>query len=160
MSLPRFSRFALSSLVLLSLASGCVSVRSSHGYVLERGETGLSAREGVDTKESVLAKYGEPSIRSTFDDARWYYLANRDQARAFFKPEITTQQVVTFHFDPKGVVEEVETLDLEASVPVSLVSKVTPSRGKELSFWEQLLGSVGQLPAGALGGGQNPNQQP
>ncbi|RZO68400.1 MAG: outer membrane protein assembly factor BamE [Parvularculaceae bacterium] len=129
-------------------ASGCVSVRTSHGYILERGETSLSAREGVDTKESIIAKYGEPSMRSTFNDSAWYYLASRDQARAFFRPETTTQQVVAFLFDDAGVVQEVKEINLAQSVRVSRVSKQTPTRGKELSFWEQLLGNVGQLPAG------------
>ncbi|MEO1014927.1 MAG: outer membrane protein assembly factor BamE [Pseudomonadota bacterium] len=130
----------------------CVSVRTSHGYILERGESALDAREGVDTKESIIAKYGEPSMRSTFHDDAWYYLANRDQARAFFRPEITSQQVVAFRFDDAGVVRQVEEIDLSNSVKVSLVSETTPSRGKELGFWEQLLGNVGRLPAAGAGG--------
>ncbi|MEL6361997.1 MAG: outer membrane protein assembly factor BamE [Pseudomonadota bacterium] len=135
-------------------AEGCVSVRSAHGYVLERGETKLTARENVDTKESVIARYGEPSVRGVFGDNRWYYIANRDEARAFFRPEITSQEVVAFHFNDEGVVEKVETVGLERTVDLKMVSKVTPTRGKELSFWEQLLGNVGQLPAGGLGGQQ------
>ena len=39
-----------------------------------------------------------------------------------------------------------------------LVSRITPTRGKELNFWEQLLGNVGQLPAGLGQEGQTPGQ--
>ncbi|MGF1545121.1 MAG: outer membrane protein assembly factor BamE [Parvularculaceae bacterium] len=152
------ARLAALAAASVLAAEGCVSVRTSHGYILERGEISLTAREGVDTKDSVIARYGEPSIKGAFDDNHWYYYRSRDAARAFFKPEITAQQVVAFHFDDEGTVTSVENFDLERSVPVSIVSKVTPTRGKELNFWEQLLGNVGQLPAGALGGGQNPNQ--
>ena len=143
----------------LLMATGCVSVRTSHGYALERGETELTARPNIDTKESVIARYGEPSLKGVLDDNSWYYVANADQARAFFRPELTYQSVVAFYFNDEGYVEEVEQLTLKDSVDIKISSRSTPTRGKELSFWEQLLGNVGQLPAGGLGGqGQNPNQ--
>ena len=153
------ARIPALALCLIALsATGCVSVRSSHGYVLERGETELTAKVGIDTMESVIAKYGEPSVRGTFDDRRWYYLASFDQARAFFKPKITAREVVAFEFDETGKVVNVERLDVNAGLDLKMVSRETPTRGKELSFWEQLLGNVGQLPAGGIGGPQGPGQ--
>ena len=131
---------------------GCVSNRSAHGYVLERGESGLDAIVGVDSKESVLAKYGEPSLIGTFDRNAWYYVSALDASRAFFRPETTARSVVGFHFDGEGKVERVESIDLADAVDLKIDSKTTPTRGKELGFWEQLLGNVGQLPAGGLGG--------
>lgn len=145
--------FWMGALLGVVAMQGCVSVRSAHGYVLERGETDLTARPNIDTKESVLARYGEPSVKGAFDDNSWYYIANRDETRAFFKPSITTQRVVGFHFNDDGVVQDVKSVGLENTVEVKPVAQVTPTRGKELSFWEQLLGSVGQLPAGAPGAG-------
>ncbi|HNS86710.1 MAG TPA: outer membrane protein assembly factor BamE [Parvularculaceae bacterium] len=141
----------------LAALQGCVSYRSAHGYVLERGETELTALVGVDSKESVLAKYGEPSLIGTFDRNSWYYVSELDASRAFFRPETTARTVVGFHFDDAGMVSTVETLDLTDSVDVKMASKSTPTRGKELGFWEQLLGNVGQLPAGGFGGGGPPN---
>ena len=136
----------------LAALSGCVSNRSAHGYVLERGETGLSALVGVDSKDSVLAKYGEPSLIGTFDRNAWYYVSALDASRAFFRPKTTARSVVAFHFDEAGLVKEVKTVDLADAVDVKVASRTTPTRGKELGFWEQLLGNVGQLPAGGLGG--------
>lgn len=135
---------------------GCVSNRSAHGYVLERGETSLDAIVGVDSKESVLAKYGEPSLIGTFDRNAWYYVSALDASRAFFRPETTARTVVGFHFDEEGKVAEVQTIDLSDSVDVKMASRTTPTRGKELGFWEQLLGNVGQLPAGGFGGQGGP----
>lgn len=155
--MSRFLSLALFVFVFGPLAQGCVSVRTNHGYVLERGETELAAKEGVDTKESVLAKYGEPSLIGTFDPNAWYYLNSRDAARAFFKPKVKDRTVVAFRFDDSGYVSSVENIDFEKGYNVKTVSRETPTRGKELSFWEQLLGNVGQLPAGGIGGGQNPN---
>lgn len=141
------------------MAEGCVSVRSSHGYILERGETSLTARTGLDTKESVLAKYGEPSVKSTFSDDAWYYVSNKDQARAFFRPELTDQTVIAFLFDGDGTVKEVKELGLGDSVNVAMSNQKTRTRGKELTFLEQLLGNVGRLPAGGAGiGPQGPQR--
>ena len=139
----------LTMFVAFSALQGCVSVRSSHGYILERGESDLDANVGLDTKESVLAKYGEPSMIGTFDPDAWYYLAAIDQSRAFFRPRTQAREVVAIKFDGEGVVEDVKKYDLEDGLDIKMVSRVTRTRGKELSFWEQLLGNVGQLPTTA-----------
>lgn len=138
---------------------GCVSVRTSHGYVLERGESQFRIENGVDTKESVLAKYGEPSTKGAFDEDYWYYMASQDSARAFFKPKTKVRQITAVKFAANGVVEDARVLNVEDGYKVRFVSRETPSRGKELSFWEQLLGNVGQLPTagqGAPGGPGGP----
>lgn len=135
------------TLCVLSVQS-CVSVRSNHGYVLERGQTELVAEPGFDTKESVLAKFGEPSMIGTFNRDAWYYLHSTDQTRAFFNAKTRQRYVVAFHFDENGTVTEQVEYDLADSMNVNMVSRETPTRGKELSFWEQVLGNVGQLPAG------------
>lgn len=139
-------------------ASGCVSVRQSHGYVLERGETELDARVGLDTKESVIAKYGEPSMIGTFDDQAWYYLASFDQARAFFRPRVKNREVVAFRFTDDGLLEKVDRYSVADGLNVKMASRETPTRGKTMTIWEQLLGNVGQLPAGAIGSEQTPGQ--
>jgi outer membrane protein assembly factor BamE (lipoprotein component of BamABCDE complex) len=150
-------RICVAVLLCAFLASGCVSVRSSHGYILERGEEEVNARIGIDTKESVLAKYGEPSMIGAFDQNAWYYLASGDQSRAFFRPRVTAREVVAFHFDEAGAVQSVEKFGLADGLNVKMASRTTPTRGKELSFWEQVLGNVGQLPASALGQQETPS---
>lgn len=142
-------RILLFACCLLSLQA-CVSVRSSHGYILEADQSSLTAEPGFDTKDSILAKYGEPSMVGTFDRDAWYYLYSTDQTRAFFKPKTQTRSVVAIHFDNDGGVSEYETYSLADGEDIRLVQRETPTRGKELNFWEQLLGNVGALPA-ALG---------
>lgn len=152
----------MSRLILLFLAAfslqACVSVRSSHGYVLERDQTELNAEAGFDTKESVLAKFGEPSMVGVFDRNAWFYLNSSDTARAFFKPKTQRRKVVAFYFDEEGSVEDVQNFSLADGDDIRMVSRVTPTRGKELNFWEQLLGNVGQLPAGLGQEGPTPGQ--
>ncbi len=146
-------------LVIVSILAlqACVSVRQNHGYVLERGQTEVTGEPGLDTKESILAKYGEPSMIGTFNRDAWYYLNSTDETRAFFKPKTKARYVVSIEFDGAGKVEKVSKYDLTNSQHVKLVSRVTPTRGRELNFWEQLLGNVGRLPAG-IGEEQSPGQ--
>jgi outer membrane protein assembly factor BamE (lipoprotein component of BamABCDE complex) len=151
--MTKFRVLALAVLLALPALQGCVSVRSAHGYVLERGETELTAEPGLDTKESVLAKYGEPSMIGTFDPNAWYYMASLDASRAFFKPATKSRRIVAFHFNDEGVVTHFDKFSLEDGMDVKLVSRTTPTRGKELGFWEQLLGNVGRLPAETGQGG-------
>jgi outer membrane protein assembly factor BamE (lipoprotein component of BamABCDE complex) len=131
---------------MVLLAAGCVSTRARHGYVIERGESALEAQVGVDTRESVLARYGEPSVRPALSDDVWYYITSATNSRAFYNTETTQRQVVAFAFDDDGQVTGVETYDLSDGRSVDLVDRETPTRGKELSFLEQLIGGVGQLP--------------
>ncbi len=145
---------ALFSLVLAVIGlSGCVSVRSSHGYILERGSIDLTAEAGLDTKESVLAKYGEPSMIGTFNPNAWYYMASVDRARAFFRPRTQFREIVAFYFDEEDVVKSVEKISLADGMDVKISSRTTPTRGKELGFWEQLIGNVGRLPTTPQQGG-------
>lgn len=140
----------LSGLVLAGLvATGCVSTRDRHGFVMERGETTLEAMEGVDTKESVLARFGEPSMRDALNDDVWYYATAATNSRAFFKTETMDRQVVAFSFDADGMVKGVHKYTLDDGMNVAMVDRVTRTRGKELSFLEQLIGGVGQS-AGAV----------
>lgn len=148
--------FLLIAAVLMLQA--CVSVRSNHGYVLERDQDSLTAEPGFDTKESVLAKFGEPSMIGVVDRNAWYYLNSTDTSRAFFKPKTQRRQVVAFYFNDEGAVSNVENFSLSDGDNIRMVSRVTPTRGKELNFWEQLLGNVGQLPAGIGQEGPVPGQ--
>ena len=147
----------LSLFLCVTMLQACVSVRSNHGYVLERDQTELVAEVGFDTKESVLAKYGEPSLIGTFNRDAWYYLNSSDTARAFFRPSTQRRTVIAFYFDEAGAVSETDEYDLADGENIQMVSRTTPTRGKELNFWEQLLGNVGQLPGGL---GAQGNQGP
>ncbi len=150
-------RSLLLVLAVLTLPA-CVSVRSSHGYVLEADQSELTAKIGYDTKDSILAKYGEPSMIGVFDRNAWYYLHSTDQTRAFFKPKTKTRNVIAIHFDDDGGVDDFETYDLADGENIRLVQRATPTRGRELNFWEQLLGNVGALPASLGEEGPVPGQ--
>lgn len=153
---------SIARILLLLLAgffvTNCVSVRSNHGYILEKDQTSLSAEPGFDTRESILAKFGDPSMTGISGNDTWYYLSSSEISRAFFRPRTTRRTIVAFHFNADGVVESSATFDLDDGNNIGIVSRTTPTRGKELGFWEQLLGNVGQLPSSIGNENQVPGQ--
>lgn len=151
-------RVIVSAALAAMVLSGCVSTRSQHGYVVELGETGLNAIPGVDSRESIIARFGEPSVRPPLHDDVWYYITQNNNSRAFFRSQVYDRRVVGFRFDGEGMVEGVDTLSLDDGTNIDIVARTTRTRGKELSFFEQLLGGVGQVGIPQQGPG-GPGQQ-
>ena len=69
---------------------------------------------------------------------------------AFLDPEILERNVLVVRFDERGIVQRVEHLDKNDGREVQIVDRKTPTRGKELTVIEQLLGNVGRF--GGAGG--------
>ncbi len=134
---------------LAAAATACSPVVRTHGYVAVAGGD-QPVEVMVDTRESVLERMGSPSTTGVFEDT-WYYITSVREDFAYLRPLITDRRILAIRFDEDDRVAEVEELGLEYTNDVRLVSRTTPTRGRTLSFMEQLFGSVGAL---------NPNQLP
>lgn len=142
----------LSLLALLAGASACSPTMNTRGYIPE--EQMISAiRPGVDDQTSVRQMLGAPSISSMFDNKRWYYVSRTTEQLAFFSPKTTEGQVLAIEFNDKGVVSNVSKLGLDTARNVSPSSDKTPTRGRELGFWEQIFGNIGRFSGGGGAGG-------
>jgi len=64
---------------------------------------------------------------------------------AFLKPETLDQHVLAVTFDKNGVVQDVKTLGMSARNELAPVQRTTPAPGKELTFFEQLIGNFGRF---------------
>lgn len=100
---------------------------------------------GQTTRDDAAYILGSPSVTAPFqDDEAWFYVGQVAETRAFFQPQIVERQVVALTFDDQGFVSAIERLDLEDGQQVDLVGRETPTRGREMSIMEQLLGNLGQ----------------
>ena len=100
---------------------------------------------GQTTRDDAAFILGTPSATAPFqDDQAWFYIGQVAETRAFFQPQIVEQQVVALTFDEQGFVSAVERLNLDDGEQVDLVNRETPTRGREMSIMEQLLGNLGQ----------------
>lgn len=134
-------------LVLLSALSACTPVITSHGQ--QPDPDALAQIEpGESSQRDVEAALGTPSTQGVFRENVWYYMSERTERTAFFKPSLVERKIVAIVFEPSGVVEDIVTYTENDKKEVDLVARVTPTAGNELSIIQQLFGNVGRFSAG------------
>lgn len=141
----RGARTALAAAALAALlAAGCSPITKTHGYTPRFAEL-ESIRAGSDTRESVLRKLGRPSTIGSFDADDWYYISMKSETYAFYAPEIVEQRVVTVSFDDGGTVTEVGNFGLEDGQIIDLVTRTTPTSGRQLTILQQIFFNLGRF---------------
>jgi len=137
-------RLTISAVIASAILGGCQARVETHGFMPNRHAVG-QIEPGVQSKNQVTELLGTPSTVATFDEDTWYYVTQRTENYAFFRPEIIEQQVMVVEFDEAGVVENIHRYTLEDGKVVELVSRKTPTAGKELTLLEQLFGNIGRF---------------
>lgn len=139
----------LMALMMTAVAgvSGCAKNVNHRGWLADN-DLVAEIIPGVDNTSSVEASLGTPSAKSVFGNETWYYISRTHQHVAFFKPDLTEQQIVLVAFDERGTVEGVSELGLEDARAINTVDKKTPTRGKELGFFEQIFSNIGRFSGG------------
>ena len=139
------STAGLAGAVLLAVAVTACSARlDSHGNIPDP-EIVESIRIGKSNRAQVSEMLGTPSARATFDEESWYYVGTHTSKFAFLEEEVLERNVLVVRFDKRGIVRQVERLDKKDGRDVQVVDRKTPTRGKELTILEQLLGNVGRF---------------
>ena len=137
---------------LAGVLGGCSPSLDTRGFIPEPALV-KAVQPGVDNKTSVMAMLGTPSLSGTFDDNNWYYITKKTEKVAFFDDRILSQNVIAIHFNKDGNVASVGHIGLDAARQITPVSKTTPTRGRELGFFEQIFGNIGRFNnAGAAAG--------
>jgi outer membrane protein assembly factor BamE (lipoprotein component of BamABCDE complex) len=161
-TLPKLRRplFAVALLAGVTLAA-CAPTRQVSGYQAI-DHLPKDVKVGTDTKSTVLDQLGSPSAQSTFDPNTWYYITQLTDGISYHKPRVTHRQIVAITFDKESEkVTKVDTFSLKDGKSMAYNDRETPTRGRELSWIEQLLGNVGRgamLPQDQNIPGQRPGQ--
>jgi len=140
----------LAACVAVSLAA--CSPRISPRGNLPTADQLSQIKPGVSDKASVTRVLGSPSSIASFDDTTWYYISQRSEELAFFKPEATDTAVVAVTFDKDGIVKDVQKRASKGPRDIEPVARTTPAPGKELSFIEQLIGNFGKFNTNSAAG--------
>jgi len=131
-----------------ALTAACAPVVGQNGFqAIDTKPADIVA--GTDTKQTVLARLGSPSTTSTFEsDNVWYYISQITEKYTYNPAQVTQRNVTEITFNDAGQVAEVRTLGLDDGQQVAMNGRETPTRGRQLTILEQLLGNVGrgQLP--------------
>lgn len=123
---------------------GCQAITTYSGYQAIE-DSPSDVKVGTDTKSTVRATLGSPSVTSTFDPNVWYYVTQIKERVAFRRPQITSRTIVALTFDrDTEAVRTVEQFSLKDGKVIAINGRETPTRGRELTILEQLLGNVGR----------------
>jgi outer membrane protein assembly factor BamE (lipoprotein component of BamABCDE complex) len=136
-------RSILAGCALPLILAGCQPIVANRGNMLDEDRI-TQVKAGSSSKNDVFEALGSPSITSTFDDNTWYYVGQRTEREAFFRPVITDRKVIAVQFDDTDHVKTVDRIGLEEAVEVEPLEETTPAVGREITFMEQLIGNIGR----------------
>ena len=142
--------FAALALALTSTAA-CAPITTYSGFQAIDANP-KEVKVATDTKSTVRGKLGSPSATSTFDPNIWYYIDQTKETISFKRPTTTRRDITAIVFNKETeAVESVNQYSLKDGKIIAFNGRETPTRGRELTIMEQLIGSVGR------GGGLLPN---
>lgn len=139
----RVRRLILASALPIALAA-CGQSIDVRGNLPEPEELSKIS-PGVHSRTDVASLLGSPSTISTFRDDKWYYIGQKSTQFAFFAPEVLERKIVEISFDPAGVVANSKVYTLEDGQEIDPVERITPTEGREITFFQQLLGNIGKF---------------
>lgn len=139
----RAASLAMALVAASAIVSGCTPVNAYQGFQAIEAKP-QDIKVGDDNMESVKSRLGSPSVVSTFDPDVWFYVSQVSQSQAFYRAKLLRRDVVAISFDKDTqAVTKVDTLTLKDGRVIAYNGRETPTRGRELTFLEQLIGSIG-----------------
>ncbi|HTP78150.1 MAG TPA: outer membrane protein assembly factor BamE [Rhizomicrobium sp.] len=143
---------ALSAVLLV----GCTPVVNSRGY-LPDPDAEAAIAIGKDTKTSIQQRLGFPSTTATFQGDAWYYISSIEKEIAFFSPTVESRAILAVYFDKDGKVTDIKHYTLRDGHVVAFETRETPTKGRELTFLQQLFNATPGVPLGGSSGGPGGN---
>lgn len=149
----RGATLALGALAALALAA-CEPIVRVHGYA--PAEAQLAQLEpGIDSAATVTAKIGRPSTAGVMRNDAWYYVSSRVETLAYNAPEVTERRVVAIRFDDQGTLASTDLYGLEEGRVINLVTRTTPTFGRELTILQQVFGNLANAGSAVAEGATN-----
>lgn len=147
LKLVRIRQIAVLAL-LAAAPTACAPVIETHGYFARGGTLAKPLEEGSHSRQEIEELLGSPSTVAAFDENLWYYISSTSHTFAWKPPIVVARSVMAIQFDAEtNMVKSVRTYDVKDGRVIAFASDVTPTRGREFSFFEQLLGNVGRISA-------------
>ena len=129
---------------LVPLLASCETIVDQRGFAPTPGSV-EKLEVGTQSREDVVRLIGSPSTIATFNPNTWYYIAQKQETWAFLKPVILEQNVLQLTFNESGRLQAMKKYDLSNGKDIEMVSRITPTAGKELTVLEQIMGNVGRF---------------
>ena len=140
---PSMRRTVPLALVALALAA-CDNFADIRGFAPAPGAVD-KLEVGTQSREDVQRLIGSPSAVATFNPNVWYYISEKQESWGPSKPWIADQSVIQISFNESGRVQNIKYYDMKDAQNITMVARITPTSGKELTVLEQILGNVGKF---------------
>jgi outer membrane protein assembly factor BamE (lipoprotein component of BamABCDE complex) len=128
----------------LALTAACENMVEIRGFAPAPGAVD-KLEVGTQSREDVQRLVGSPSAVATFNPNVWYYISEKQEGWGPSKPWIADQNVIQITFNESGRVDKIKYYDMKDAQNITMVARVTPTSGKELTVLEQILGNVGKF---------------
>jgi len=126
-----------------ALSSACTPIRDYRGFVAQEDVlTQIQIGMGRADVDRIM---GTPSATSTIGGQNYYYISSVFETTAFFEPEEIDRRVIAIRFDERDSVSSIANYGLKDGRVFDFISRKTPTRGKELSFLQQMFGNIGRF---------------
>jgi outer membrane protein assembly factor BamE (lipoprotein component of BamABCDE complex) len=152
MRMPRHYSLVLPTVaVIVSIGlSGCIGETLNRGYV--PSENALQQVQVGAPREQVLIALGTPSTTADFGGEVFYYISQKaNRPVAFLNSRVIDQTVLAVYFDENSQVTQIANYGLEDGQIIDMVSRTTPTGGRDFSFLSQIFTATG------IGGMQVPS---
>ena len=151
-------RAAALALAAALCLGACTPTTSYQGFQAVEANP-KDVKVGEDTKSTVLERLGSPSSVAALDPNTWFYITQISDTVAFRDAVVRRRNVIAIAFNKDDEkVASVNSYGLKDGHVISYNGRSTPTRGRELSWIEQILGNIGEggmLPQDEV----NPGQQ-
>ncbi len=108
-----------------------------HGYLFSQQQ--LEQVPIGAAKEQVDFVLGTPSTTGAFGGEVYYYISQRVEQTAFFRPRIVDQRVLAVYFDQDERVSRIANYGLQDGRVFDFIGRTTPTTGSEVTFLAQIL---------------------
>jgi outer membrane protein assembly factor BamE (lipoprotein component of BamABCDE complex) len=137
-------RRAVPLALTLFAVTACSSASVIRGFAPSPGSVD-KLEVNTQSREDVQRLIGSPSAVATFNPNVWYYISEKQEYWGPKRPWISEQNVIQITFNDSGRISALKYYDLEDAKDITMVARITPTSGKELTVLEQLLGNVGKF---------------
>ena len=140
-------KIVLSISVLCFLAVGaCAPIVNTRGNLISPSKF-QQVQANTSTRADVVHFWGPPTTTSPFDPNLWYYIGETTTQRGIFAPDVEKRRIIRIRFDSNNndTVVEVSDLDPKQAKDVDLVSRTTPTAGKEFTAIQQFISNLGKF---------------
>ena len=139
-------RSLLTCILFGLITVSCAPITKVSGYVPMQMEL-EQLRVGSSTKKEVLKKLGEPLNYRSDPSGTLLFVQQKVEAVAFLRPRVIERAVIKLTFNDNDILSNIEKSSSTNNGPFKIEEQLVVSKGRKLSFWQQMFGNIGNFSA-------------